>query len=95
MRVCRAEDDVYEIRMILDEARQRFDHHLDALVWGKQAEGRNDAMAVEPEAVLVEGWVQKGQIGNAMRDHGDLAGRHLHVTGEDGSAHLGHDDQAR
>src|SRR5258707_14744418 len=77
MRVSRTCDYVNHVLVLRQDLRQGLNHIFDSLVWRKQAEREQDGLSFHGKAVLVEIRIQEWQIGNAMRNHVDLAAGHL------------------
>ncbi len=77
MRMRRARDDVNDILVFRQNLRQRLDHVFDSLVRRKQAKREQDCLPFYPEPVFVEIRIEKWQVWDSVRNHVDLAARHV------------------
>lgn len=67
-----AQHHVDRIGLPVQDRRHCIDHDFDALVWRKQAEGKNDRLAGEPEPGFRRVRFGELSVGNAVRDDLDL-----------------------
>ena len=77
MRMGRARHQVHHVFVFRQDLRHGLNYVFNALVRREQAEGEQHRFAFDAEAVLVEIGIEKGQVGNAVRNQVDLAARHL------------------
>jgi len=78
-----------------DDARQRAQSVFNALVRRKEPEGEQHLFARHAELVLVEIWIGKRHIGDAMRDEIDFFRGRLVNVEQDAPALFGHNDKTR
>ena len=72
MGVGSASNDVHNVPVACDDARQGANHALESLVGGKQAEGKQHKLLFDGELLLVDLRLHKRQVGDAMRNQVDL-----------------------
>src|SRR5271165_3064349 len=77
VRMGRARNNVNHILVFRQNLRQRLNYVFDSLVRREQAEGDEYRFPFHSEAVFVEIRIQERKVGNAVRNHVDLAARHL------------------
>ena len=77
VRVGRARDDVDDILVLGQNLRQRLNDVFDSLVRREQSEREQHRLSFHAEAVLVEIGIEEWQVGNAVRNHVDLAAGHF------------------
>ena len=77
VRVRRSRHDVRDVLMFRQDVRQRLDYVFNPLVRREQPEGKQYSFPFHAKAVLIEIGIQKWQVGNAVRNHVNLAARHL------------------
>jgi len=87
----RAEDDVDDVGMLLQDGRQRLDNRLDALVSRQQAEGQQHRLALHAKVVLVEAGIDKGHVGDAVGNEVNLVRRDAIDALQKARAALTHD----
>ena len=94
VRMGRARDHVDHVLVFRQNLRHGLNDVFDSLVRREQAEGEQHRFAFHAEAVLVEIGIEKGQVGNAVRNHVDLAAGHLEDFLQELGRELAHDDEA-
>ncbi len=72
MRMGRAENDVHDVGMVLDNVGQGFNHHLDALARRQQAEGQQYGAPLESKLVLVKRGINERHVRDAVGYEGDF-----------------------
>ena len=68
----RAENDIDGVRAGFDDRRHGIDHSLDAFARRQQAEREDDGLPAEPELGLGVMRLEKGKVGDSVRDHLNL-----------------------
>ncbi len=89
--VGRAEDDVDDFGMLLQNGRQGFDDRFDALVGRQQAERQQHRLALDAELVLVEAGIDERHVGDAVGNEVDLLRRNAVDVLQEARAALAHD----
>ena len=93
VRVSRARHDVNDILVFRQDLRHRFDHVLDSLVRGEQAEGEENRLSLHTEPVLIEIRINERQVGNSVGNHVDLAAGNFEDFLQELRRELAHHDQ--
>src|SRR5574338_411896 len=73
--MCRAKDNINDIRVFLENCRQGLNNILDAFVRQKKSKGKQHDLAFHAKLILVEGRVDELHVRHPMRDNVDLLGR--------------------
>src|ERR1017187_8319799 len=94
VRMGRARDDIRNIAVLRQNARQGLYDGFNSLIWREQAEGQQYRLAPNSEAVLVKIRIDKRQVGNSMRDDVNLCRRDLEDLLEKLRRVLAHLDKA-
>ena len=90
----RAGDNVSGILVFGQDPRHRLNDVFNSLIGREQAEGEQHCFSFDTKTVLVEIGVEKGQVGNAVRNHVDLAAGHLIDFLQELGRELAHDNKA-
>src|ERR1035438_8066358 len=77
VRMGRPRDDIRNIAVLRQNARQGLYDCFNSLIWREQAEGQQYRFVSDSEAVLVKIRINKRQVGNPMRDDVNLCRRNL------------------
>src|SRR5438552_2209358 len=89
-----AQNDEDHVGMPSQDRRQGLDDILNALVGRQQAESQQHVLSFDPKMILVKAGIDKGHVGNSMRDEGDFFfGNVVNFAQEIGAA-AAHDHQA-
>ena len=89
------QDDINEVRELLEDLGHRPQHVLDPLVGGEQPEGQRDEAPFDSELHLVAVRLDESRIGDAVRDQVDLGLRDAVDLQEECACAFGHDDHPR
>ncbi len=90
----RTRHQVHHVFVFRQDLRHGLNYVFDALIRREQSEGEQHRFPFDAETVLIEIGIEKGQVGNAVRDHVDLAARHLEDFLQELGRKLAHDNEA-
>jgi hypothetical protein len=94
VRMGSARDNIDNVLVLRQDLGQSTNHIFNPFVWGEQPECKQDRLAFDTEAVLIEVGIQKREIGNAMRNHVDLAAPDFVDFLQELGRQLAHDNEA-
>ncbi len=93
VRMGRARNHVDHILVPGQNLRQCLDDVFDSLIRREQPEGEKYCFSFHVKPVFIEIGIQKWQIGNAMRNHVDLAARYFEYFLQELGRQLAHHDE--